>query len=96
LSFLLYDSDDEFCMCEKICVFILKLNPDVYKLNIIFCVFFGGQECVGHSFSYVAHFVLLVLMGEGKEGAEPILTTAKNIISIFPVPCVSLHTRTYI
>jgi hypothetical protein len=25
----------------------------------IFCIFFGGLECVGHSFAYVAHFVFL-------------------------------------
>ncbi len=25
----------------------------------VFCIFFGGPECVGHSFAYVAHFVFL-------------------------------------
>ncbi len=24
-----------------------------------FCIYFGGQECVGHSFAYVGHFVFL-------------------------------------
>jgi hypothetical protein len=32
------------------------------------------------------------LIGEGEESAETILTTTKNIISIFPVPSVLLHT----
>jgi hypothetical protein len=26
---------------------------------IFFCIFFGGLECVGQSFAYVAHFVFL-------------------------------------
>jgi hypothetical protein len=31
-----------------------------FPLNLIFFVyFFGGLECVGHSFAYVAHFVFL-------------------------------------
>ncbi len=25
----------------------------------LFCIFFGGLQCVGHSFAYVAHFVFL-------------------------------------
>ncbi len=28
-------------------------------LNTFFVYFFGGLECVGHSFAYVAHFVFL-------------------------------------
>jgi hypothetical protein len=27
--------------------------------HIFFVYFLGGQECVGHSFAYVAHFVFL-------------------------------------
>jgi hypothetical protein len=29
------------------------------KIIIFFIIFFGGLECVGHSFAYVAHFVFL-------------------------------------
>ncbi len=29
------------------------------RVIYIFCIFFGGLECVGHSFVYVAHFVFL-------------------------------------
>ncbi len=25
----------------------------------VFCIFFGGLECVGHSFAYVAHILIL-------------------------------------
>jgi hypothetical protein len=28
-------------------------------LTDIFCIFFAGLECVGHSFAYVAYFVFL-------------------------------------
>jgi hypothetical protein len=31
----------------------------VASLNVFFVYFFGGLECVGHSFAYVAHFVFL-------------------------------------
>jgi hypothetical protein len=29
-------------------------DPDP-AFNLFFCIFFGGLECVGHSFAYVAH-----------------------------------------
>jgi hypothetical protein len=32
------------------------------------CIFFGGLECVGHSFAYVAH---LVFLGDVWGGCEP-------------------------
>jgi hypothetical protein len=35
----------------------LPTQEDQKGLVFFFCIFFGGQECVGHSFAYVAHFV---------------------------------------
>jgi hypothetical protein len=35
------------------------LNTYEYMYVNFFCIFFGGLECVGHSFAYVAHFVFL-------------------------------------
>ncbi len=29
------------------------------SIKEVFCVFFGGLECVGLSFAYVAHFIFL-------------------------------------
>jgi hypothetical protein len=31
----------------------------ISKIDIFFVYFFGGLECVGHSFAYVAHFGFL-------------------------------------
>ncbi len=39
-----------------------KQKYQIYCINqpFFFCIFFGGLECVGHSFAYVAqHFVFL-------------------------------------
>ncbi len=39
------------------------LDPDNLQrllwIQIIFCIFLGGLQGVGHSFAYVAHFVFL-------------------------------------
>ncbi len=37
---------------------VLSFSGDLMKENL-FCIFFGGLECVGHSFDYVARFVFL-------------------------------------
>jgi hypothetical protein len=34
-------------------------NAFMKNYFILFCTFFGGLECGGHSFAYVAHFVFL-------------------------------------
>ncbi len=31
--------------------------PSLVQLKFLFCIFFGGLQCVGNSFAYVAHFV---------------------------------------
>jgi hypothetical protein len=40
-----------------------SIGLEIKKLGSLvldfFCIFFGGLECVGHSFAYVAHFVFL-------------------------------------
>jgi hypothetical protein len=33
--------------------------PVIIPERFFFCIFFGGLECVGHSFAYVALFVFL-------------------------------------
>jgi hypothetical protein len=35
------------------------MGLDDGKASFFFVYFFGGLECVGHSFTYVAHFVFL-------------------------------------
>jgi hypothetical protein len=35
---------------------VVKLFNDTTLQDIFFVCFFGGLECVGHSFAYVAHF----------------------------------------
>jgi hypothetical protein len=32
----------------------------MWKLLVfLFCILFGGLECIGHSFAYVGHFIFL-------------------------------------
>ncbi len=35
--------------------------------QVLFCIFFGGLECVVHSFAYFAHFVFLIYCMSGFE-----------------------------
>ncbi len=40
----------------------VRNNEIAFRLICIvqlFCIYFGGLDCVGHSFAYVAHFVFL-------------------------------------
>jgi hypothetical protein len=32
-----------------------KYVEEVNLIRFLFCIFFGGLQCVGHSFAYVAH-----------------------------------------
>jgi hypothetical protein len=41
-----------------------------YRCKFIFCLFFDGLECVGHSFAYVAYFVFLRKCMSGFEPRE--------------------------
>jgi hypothetical protein len=38
---------------------LLTPAPVIRSERFFFCIFFGGLECVGHSFAYVALFVFL-------------------------------------
>ncbi len=39
--------------------FFQNIQSFVYSNSSIFSIFFGGLECVGHSFAYVGHFDFL-------------------------------------
>jgi hypothetical protein len=44
-------------MIRRIILFPVGIAASWRK--ILFCIFFGGLQCVGHSFAHVAHFVFL-------------------------------------
>jgi hypothetical protein len=53
-------TDIETKLFEERCSKIDRNNyPISTRKNILFCIFFGGLEFVGHSLAYVAHFVFL-------------------------------------
>jgi hypothetical protein len=60
------ESVSEFGLSSKMKDFLCQFIFHATSLNclrelqcFLFCIFFGGLECVGHSFAYVAHFVFL-------------------------------------
>ncbi len=48
---------------NRVRTYMDRPQPDYYQVKynllLFFCIFFGGLECVGHSFAFVAHFVFL-------------------------------------
>jgi hypothetical protein len=48
----------------------------------IFCIFFGGLVCVGHSFAYVAHFVVLRDVG---------MRTQRTTVASRPATILATH-----
>jgi hypothetical protein len=61
----------------------------LFKFNSFSCVFFGGLECVGHSFAYVAHFVFLRDFWIRTQIAAVASRRAININNV-TVPCPDL------
>ncbi len=52
----------------------------------LFCIFFGGLECVGHSFAYVAHFVFLRDVWIRTQRAAVASRRATNLATYLPEP----------
>jgi hypothetical protein len=69
------------------------------RYDILFFVyFFGGLQCVGHSFAYVAHFVLLRDVWIRTQGAAVASRRATNLATHLPsydirnvFECSTLH-----
>ncbi len=57
-----------------------------HRLTIVFCIFFGGLECVGHSFAYVAHIVFFGrCLDSNPHRAVVASRYASNLATLLPI-----------
>jgi hypothetical protein len=72
------------CSFKAKTVFISLKAENYFLLLKFFVYFFGGLQCVGHSFAYVAHFVFLRDIWNGAQRAAVANRRATNLATHLP------------